>query len=302
MRDPAAWGDEGTLVSHLADELIKGRLGLLIGAGVSAFYGLPQWTDLVDRMSARVGMAPLSATDNPVTRVGAIKVNRFSRDEPGFLDLVQSALYDGIDIDFEKISSNRLLSAIGSLVMSSRRGSASTVITLNFDDLLEIYLEYYGFVANSIHRDKHWAGNGDVVVYHPHGFLPLTAGRKRSRSIVLSSDEFYRMIDIGSGANWRSLLITLLRTKSFIHIGLSGDDLNVQTLMSTIKDGHAISEERIAYHGVMFSLKSKFNSDLVSIYRGWGVHTHLLDSWSELPTLLFRICQKAREKRVQLER
>lgn len=120
---------------------------------------------------------------------------------------MKAALYDGIALDFAKISQNRLLSAIGSLVMASRRGSAGKVITLNFDDILELYLEFHGFTTAAIHDGRHWAPQDDVVVYHPHGYLPLGHAND-SDTIVLGTTDFHQIME---SELWRPILETALR-------------------------------------------------------------------------------------------
>ena len=57
------------------------------------------------------------------------------------------------------------------------------MITFNYDDLLEIYLEFHGLVVEPIWRDEHWASNADIRIYHPHGFLPLDPRHGRSDDI-----------------------------------------------------------------------------------------------------------------------
>lgn len=303
MNDPTMWDDDEYLVSHLAEELVKGRLALFLGSGVSHFFGLPDWDTLVNRISDQVGLPHFDKAkgEDAIHRVQRIKNESFRHKEKEFMGAVHQALYQGISVDLEKISENKTLMAIGALVMTTRRGSASKVVTLNFDDLLEIYLEYYGFITRSVHEDIHWEGNNDVTIYHPHGFLPLgRSSKERSETIALTTEDFHALMDVSNtkGKNWRSLLLTLMRTHTFLYIGLSGLDMHVDSLLNGIKDNHPIKNSRIAFHGVRFSLKKDTNHDLVSTQRGFGVYTHQFDDWSELPKFLLKICQIARSKRI----
>src|SRR5688500_1470480 len=95
MHDPDQWRSESALIGHLASELVRGRLGLLLGAGVSTFYGLPDWRTLVNRVCHNLGEPPLSPADDPITRIGGIRVRHFERNEIGYLDAVRAALYQG---------------------------------------------------------------------------------------------------------------------------------------------------------------------------------------------------------------
>lgn len=306
MRDPSYWNDKEKLIEYLARQLVAGRLGLLLGAGVSRDFGLPSWDELIGELSHRTGTGDFAPGDNAARRAQVIKETKFKHDESAFLDLVQKVLYENASIDLEHLTDHRLLSAIASLVMASRRGSASKVITLNFDDVLETYLEYFGFVSASIAGERHWASNSDVVVYHPHGFLPHAPERKRSSKIVLGSRDFFKAIATSADNPWRLLLITLMRTHTFLHIGLSGEDMNVESLMEAVQPLHAASPEgggyagEAAFVGVRFGLSKNAASqrDTIELNRGYGVFTHLIDGeWEQLPSFLFQICQTARSIR-----
>jgi len=288
---PDQWLDETSLVEHLAEQLILGRLGLFLGAGVSVDFDLPDWETLVRRVSDAVGESELPEKFDPIDTAGAIKAKKFST-EADFNEAVKSALYLERDLDFRGISNNRLLRAIGSLVMASQRGSAAKVFTLNFDDLLELYLEFHGFTTAVIHNGRHWARNEDVIVYHPHGFLPL--GHERSsESIVLGTTEFHEVM---TSDEWRPVIQTALRQHTFLYLGLSGDDLHLRSHWIEVGKHHAIAADRVCYHGVRFTTGSRDDNNGTLAER-WGVHTHLLDDYESLPDFLFKICQKARELR-----
>lgn len=227
------WRVESDLIEHLATELLANRLGLFLGAGQSGFYGLPGWKDLVNRLSQMHSFEPLGDGDDSMLRMARIKSVHYSNQNEEFLADVKKELYKDVSIDFDKIRSSQLLSAIGALLMVSSRGSASTVFTLNYDDLLEIYLEYHGVVTRSICEEVHWANNADVTIYHPHGLLPLSEHRSSSKDIVISAHDYDLIMKEGSV--WRNLLVTSLRTHTFLYIGLSGDDPNLKGMLRKLR-------------------------------------------------------------------
>jgi len=294
MNLPDSWRNRSNLVDHLAQQLVRGRLGIFLGAGVSAFYGLPEWTELVNRLSRRLGEPDLEGGDDPIVRVGALRARHFKDKKDEFLAAVKADLYEGKTLDFEQIRKNDTLAGIGSLVMSSKRGSAAKVITLNYDDLLENYLEFHGFVTSSVWRQAHWANADDVTVYHPHGFLPLAPERRDSDDIVLGTEQYYDVMK----SQWRPLLETFLRTHTFLYIGLSGADMHLQSLIHGIKDVHAITAERILYHTVRFNIAGK-RDDIGDTLEPQGVFTHTITDHSEIPPLLFAISQAARKIRTE---
>jgi hypothetical protein len=178
--------------------------------------------------------------------------------------------------------------------MASQRGSASKVFTLNFDNYLELYLEFHGFTTATIDDGRHWAAKEDVVIYHPHGYLPLGSDDD-SGSIVLSTSGFHEII---KSPLWQPILQTALRQHTFLYIGLSGNDIHLHHHWSGLTALHPISDDRICYHGVRFTTGSKDDDNSV-VAQGWGIHTHVLRSYSDLPGFLFKICQAAREMRMR---
>lgn len=292
MNMPDSWQSRVSLTEHLARQLIRGRLGVFLGAGASASFGLPDWNELMRRVCSSLGEAVPVGDFDPIIKAGAIKAKHFASDEKGFCSVVKNALYDSVSIDFATVSENRLLSAVGSLLMSSGRGSVAKVFTLNFDDLLEIFLEYHGFTTAIVHDGCHWAQAHDVVVYHPHGFLPI--GRTEvSDRIVLGSTDFF---DVMNSDLWRPVIQTALRQHTFLYIGMSGKDVHMQNHWSALTKSHAISKERVMYHGVQFKAGAD-DDDLSVNMRSWGIFTHCLGSYAELPDFLFGVCQAAREIR-----
>ena len=251
-----SWENETLLVEYLARQLIAGRLGLFLGAGISQFYGLPDWKTLIERLCAKNSEA-FNPGDDVIAKAAYIRATYYRGDADRFKKDLSAALYEGKTLDFALIRQQAMLAAIGSLVMSSKRGSAAKVFTLNYDDLLENYLEYHGFTTAVVWSDRHWAHNDDVTIYHPHGFLPL-ADRPASDDVVLGSPEYHRIMQ---SELWRPLLRTALRTHTFLYIGLSGTDMHLQALLEGIGDQHAVVDERTAYHTVRFAVSGHKGRD-----------------------------------------
>ena len=287
------WENEASLIEYLAGQLVSGRLGLFLGAGTSMFYGLPNWGTLIDRLCA-VNGETRDPSDDLIRKAAYLRARYYKDDVPKFLDDLSAALYEGTKLDFARIRQNETLAAIGSLVMSSRRGSAAKVFTLNYDDLLENYLEFHGFTTSVLWSERHWAQNEDVVIYHPHGFLPL-ANRERSNDIVIGTTDYQEVM---KSELWRPLLRTALRTHTFLYIGLSGADQHLDSLMHELIADHAIGAERTAFHGVRFAIEGQKDEQGV-VLETLGVFTHRITSYDALPDFLFNVCQAARVIRMR---
>lgn len=287
-----AWKDRALLTEHLGNQLALGRLALVLGAGVSMFFGLPSWETLVQRLYDNESM---SNTDLNLARA----VERLRRakylDDTKYHDAVRRALYQGISADFERLRENPTLAAIAALVMNSRRGSAQRVISLNFDDLLETYLEYHGFTVCPIVNVRHWASNDDVRIYHPHGYLPYRLGERAADKLVLDQKSFSEIT--GDMANpFVQVIADTLRTHTTLFVGSSAQDSNIDAVLVRTWEDHVVKAENggDAYRGVRFAVGADPEADLMA-HR--GIATYTLEKWDDLPPFLFAVCQCAARRR-----
>ena len=281
------WQQESTLLRFLSAQLVSGSLALVLGAGVSDHFGLPGWPLLIKTLfSSKRSAVPRK---DPKRQAEDFRNQYYENDVPGFLKAVKLALYRDVKIDFESMRSHNTLAAIASLVMASRRGSASRVITFNFDDLLEIYLEYHGFVTLSVGERMHWSRAVDVTVLHPHGLLPYRGPRVASADIVFDQLSYTKAIGT-KGSAWRQMLLSTMRTHTCLFIGLSGDDDNLDSLLERCMNQHASRLDNSLFWGVAFST-SEGNG---SFWRRRKVFLKQVDDYDRaLPQFLFQICQGA---------
>jgi hypothetical protein len=168
--------------------------------------------------------------------------------------------------------------------------SASTVVTYNFDDLLELYLEWRGFVVDSISEDIHWSNTADVRIYHPHGLLPLDPRRRKISKYVVFDRNSFDASRGSDGRLWRELIGVLLRTHSCIFIGLSGADANLTSALNEAWKYHIARNENLPFMGIRFT--DNTGDAHTSVWEAGGVHTVVLD-YPELPSYLYKLCQKA---------
>jgi hypothetical protein len=173
MSSPDDWNSSSKIKSLLARRLAQRRLSLFLGPGVSTAFKLPQWSELLDNLYSVAGEKRPAARNNTQDAETLAAKPKYRHDSIKFATDARTALYQGFSIDSLKGSDNPMLSALGALVMSSVRGAAVNVITFNFDDLLETYLRWRGFVVGSVAALPAWNGVSDVTVLHPHGLLPV---------------------------------------------------------------------------------------------------------------------------------
>lgn len=278
------------LIPYLARHLKKGRLTLVLGAGISQAFGLPGWEELLINLYAKKGATRNTAIDLK-RQARDFRLQFFPTDKDGFIQEVKSVLYQGVRVDFDQLRKSKALAAIGALVMASHRGNASTVITFNWDNLLELYLEYHGFDTLSAYEEIHWAGNVDVTILHPHGFIPFDPTLKGSSDIVFDQTSYSDVIG-KEHKPWRQEVLTILRSHTAIFVGLSGTDDNLDSFLQTAKKEHASLGNQSAFWGVTIGVLKE-----ESERRAWqdnGVfYYEVADYNNALPDILFRICQLA---------
>lgn len=296
MHNAYDWEDDNKLKGFLASQLTHGRLALVLGAGISIPFGLPDWKGLIDSLYLECDETPEDGL-NLERLAEHLRNKHFADDKEGFLNLVSTKLYNSFSPDFDILRQNKTLAAVGSLVMASFRGTVSSVITLNFDNILELYLTYHGFAVSSVGNQKFWNQSADVTIYHPHGYLPIPSTGRKSEDIVFDQESYSRVIG-NPNSLWYQKVLTILRTHTCIFIGLSGNDNNLDSLLFASNDNHAIREGATLHWGVHFTTDR--SEATCSSWRRRGVFSKIVDNYAEaLPGFMFEICQKAARIRLQ---
>jgi hypothetical protein len=185
--------------------------------------------------------------------------------------------------------------SIASLVMSSRRGSVSSIITANYDDVLEVLLNYFGFVTASVKSERYWLPSADVAVFHPHGYLPSRDGEQKSAELVLDRESFSRVVGRPE-LPWHQTISNILRTNSIIIIGMGGNDPNFDSLLMQVRDQHARLADRVSYMGIV--INTEFETNTEAVWKNRGIFpTPVADYTNDLPNFLLSICQLAADIR-----
>jgi hypothetical protein len=279
-----------TLREHLGWQLGRGRIALVLGAGISTGFGLPDWDSLLTELYKNHDDEPREGADAKQV-AEEFRLKYFSDDTSGFLDEVQETLYRGAKTTFRALHAQSTLGAIGAFVMASQRGSVSKVITFNWDNILELFLRYNGLVVQSVFEERHWAEACDVTIYHPHGFLPNDRSEERSSDIIFDRKS-YSVFAAGSGRQWREIVERILLTHTCLFVGLSGRDDNLDSMLFAVKDGHAAGLEGIPFWGVAFG--SGMSDIAPEQWEERGVFFQAVEDFvTDLPDRLFEVCQEA---------
>lgn len=216
----------------LGQALFRGELVLLLGAGVSAPFGLPTWIGLLNECASALGI--ILDQKEILTKMGALKAASQIKKKAGsaekYLEIVTSKLYQG----HSRFAPTPLLSAVSAMLSGSARGRVSTVVTLNFDDLLETFLLLGGYDCQVVKSWPVLTRSADVTIFHPHGFLPKRGGITShfftpSASITFSEDEFGNILSKRK-SEWRKAIGSIIRQKVVLAVGLGAREPHMRSL------------------------------------------------------------------------
>ena len=211
---------------------IKGkrrRLTLIIGAGVSMNAGLPSWQYLVSQMAYSVEddllqkMLRLQSMESLERKAETTIQIAKSNKNIGTAEIIRDALY-----------SKSATPTPGILAFSIARLAALyfpevTVLTTNFDSLIEIalrrYLDDITIDSFSIDRYEEWqnteAQKDTLGVLHLHGMI-RQGGQLPLEPLVLTESDF-----LEHGARVQEIVKSAVATGTTIFVGLSLTDPNI---------------------------------------------------------------------------
>jgi hypothetical protein len=141
----------------------------------------------------------------------------------GFADEITRALYRRVAPG----ATSKLLQAIARLCV----GKVHAVVNYNFDDLLEQQLDLFGKLYRSIYREDQAVHDGELGVFHVHGFLPRDRAKDDlAESLLVFSEEGYHTI-YSDPFSWSNVVqLGFLRERTCLMVGLSATDPNLRRL------------------------------------------------------------------------
>lgn len=229
------------------------RLGLCLGAGVSADFDIPSWKGLIERIADNplIKGRDLLKVSESLTAQSQFLYQRYLQSLPkppdgeddvlrarrvglGWLHIVHECLYRNAKKNDLDLRQHPYLWDLVPLIKKS-----AMTINYNFDDTVERTL-YLHNKENGVGSDDKgfevvWQPSSQFrrnhgVIYHPNGFLPLLTIDGFSEQIVFMEQEFAdQLVDVGTG-HYLSLL-NHLANHTIIFLGLSLSDTNLKHLL-----------------------------------------------------------------------
>ena len=278
-------------VSELGMRLKSSTLCLFLGAGVSAGFNLPSWKLLIARVLGKETDADfVAALENKSVQDLRRLIDPIDDQSLEYYTIVHDALYREVKPNLlEQLRLSPLLLAIAAMMTGAHRGRIDSVVTYNYDDLLEQYLRMLGLgVCQRVLPDE-LSTRSDVELNYVHGKLPQSWSRTEAKpEVFVLSDRSYiarsAQIDFG----WPAWVEHKLYSKLGLFLGLSGDDDVILVTLKRVKDA---VKRRENYLGYWILTPDAFEHNKSRIVDA-GICPIPLNK-EAIPDFIFRICQHA---------
>ncbi|SMQ78389.1 SIR2-like domain-containing protein [Bacillus sp. OV166] len=232
-------------ISNLNRAYKDEELVLVLGAGVSVPYNLPSWGNLLQKLLLETftitdtntdaplvlsKLFPLLFPNSPLISARFLEED-FKKKDKGktFEEMVKEALYAQINREADSPTIKEILQFC---IAPGRSPNLDSIITYNYDDILEGALlnSNVEIPFKSIYREGMNPKNGQLPIYHVHGYLPEEQEIDKGYKITLSENLYHKQYnDIYS---WNNMVqINKFKDNVCIFIGISLTDPNIRRLL-----------------------------------------------------------------------
>lgn len=246
--------------SNLKLDYDKREMTLICGAGTSMSAGLPSWNKYLKKITRifLIHWEFLERTNKKYLHLAPKEMsiafigdyydisnteleNDFTKEDPLILAqliknciragdwkyLLKKALYGE---EKSNVPDSELINLLCLFIINSN--NFKSIITYNYDDILEFALKKRGFLTDSIIKENDHFKSKNFPVYHPHGILPFFGGI--DGKIYLSEEDY--LTDIIEPNSWYNQLhSTKLTSTCCLFIGLSFNDPSLKRKLAVHK-------------------------------------------------------------------
>jgi hypothetical protein len=269
--------------------LHREELALFVGAGISFDHGAPSWHALARAMARDAGVESAGINRKKINGGELDKIfSRIKRNYTGnFDELVKKWLYRRWGPAKAGNWASNTLVALGSLMLGTRRGRIDTVVSTNFDSILEMYLRLYGYVTQSISTYPTLLHHADVRVFHSHGYLPLDGKDGNPSDILLTQSTYLEAIGEDNHPR-KKMMEYVFAQKKILAVGLSGDDTFSNAILAV-----AAKKGTFAPPRGFWVVGPNVSEDKVEQFKEAQLAAVRLPSYKHLPEFLFSVARHA---------
>lgn len=306
-------------LNEIREQYKNGNLTLFCGAGISLGAGVPAWSLLLKSLISNLFNKRMidSFSNNGIQdklaeiyqlnfNPSPLMIAQYLKNGLGddFIGNVRNALY------INNPETSALIDAIVEIARPRRSSQClHSIITFNFDDLIEQNLKKNRIKCVSIYKEGQRSKPTELPIYHAHGFLPRAEILTKEHQVVFSEDAYHsQFIDSFS---WSNLIqLNHLNQNLCLFVGLSMTDPNLRRLLdvSMRKNpdrvlNHYIFKKRyektpisqqLSQLGINDKLYSEDFIKLVELLEEQdanklGLNVIWIDNFDEIPLLLKRL-------------
>jgi hypothetical protein len=147
-------------------------------------------------------------------------MERAGGNAPPFVATVKRCLYKDFELTQRQLRDPLLLS-IAALLMGSRRGNVQRVVTLNYDCVLEWFLQLCGLMPQVVVKPTDLERTADVRIYHAHGFLATTPLEIADSDFLVLGAHSVNARLADKSDDWYALVLHILQRGVALFVGLS---------------------------------------------------------------------------------
>jgi hypothetical protein len=272
-------------IDNLRTAYIDEELVFVLGAGVSVPYKLPSWETLLQRLLLKTMQngAVSSDSDQSLTALASLFTKVFTSSplvsaryleqyykenniSESFETSIRNIIYENID---RSVKSDTFEEIKQYCIAPGRSPNLDSIITYNYDDILEDTLRNSGIDIpfRSIYKVGDNPKNGELPIYHVHGYLPFDGELTADHRVTLS--EFIYHQQYADVYSWNNIVqINKFRERICFFIGVSLSDPNIRRLLDiaikqrgTGKGDHYIIKRRYEIKDIEKNLDFYLSSD-----------------------------------------
>lgn len=207
-----------TSIKKIKQAIDNNKLVVFVGAGVSANSKCPSWYELVEKFANELGISKEKI--NNCSTEDFLKIPQYYYIERG-----EKEYFDIINDVFNNTNYNYKPNELDKLIFELK---PSTIVTTNFDDLLEKTIEMYGqyYTVVKQDRDLPYSPN-DKLVIKMHGDVKL-------KNIILKEEDYLNYSN--KFPLIENYLKGLFSTKTILFVGYSANDIDFKLMFNWVKE------------------------------------------------------------------